>query len=100
MKVMEESVLFAGNGFTYILAFLQTNEVMQYIEFALGILTSIVLIAYRLWVWWIKAKEDGKITKEELKEGVNILMEGKEDVEHKIKKGDNKDGDERANRRP
>ena len=93
MKVLEESALFGANGFTYFLAFIQTNEVFQYIELVLGILTSIVLIAYRLWVWYNDASKDGKITKDEIKEGVNILMEGKKDVEHKIKKGDKKDGD-------
>lgn len=91
MKPVEEAALFGGNAFTYILAYFQTNEALQWIEFILGVLTSIVLIGYRLWVWWTEAHKDGKITKEELKDGLDILVDGKKDVEDKIKKkkGDN-----------
>ena len=99
MKIVEEGALFGANGFTYVLAFLQTNEVFQYIELILGIITSVVLIAYRLWVWYNDAKEDGKITKDEVKDGLNILIEGKKDVENKLKKGDKDANDKGENRK-
>ena len=59
---------------------------MQVIEFSFAILTSIVLLLYRLWVWYKDAKADGKITKEEIKEGIDIIANGVEDI--KKKKGD------------
>lgn len=99
MKFLEDGALFGCNAFTYVLAYFQTNEVLQWIEFILGIITSVVLIAYRLWVWYNEAKEDGKITKEEMKDGLNILIEGKKDVENKLKKGDKDANDKGENRK-
>ena len=89
---MKDVALFGGNALTYVLSAIQQNEVFQIIEFVLAILTSIILIAYRLWVWYKKAKADGKITKEEIEEGLEILGEGIEDLKEKtdeLKKGEN-----------
>lgn len=83
------------NAFTYAIAFLQANETFQIIELCLSVVTSIVLIAYRLWKWYKAAKADGKITRDEISEGVEILIEGKEEIADKMKakKGeDKKDG--------
>ena len=62
-----------GNVGTYALAAIQQNEVFQIIEFSVSILASLVIIAFRLWAWWKKAKEDGKITKEEIDEAIDII---------------------------
>ncbi len=83
------------NAFTYAIAFMQANETFQIIEFALSIATSVVLIAYRLWKWYKAAKADGKITRKEIVDGVEILIEGKDEIADKMKakKGeDKKDG--------
>lgn len=87
-----ELFTFMGNVFTYILAFVQTNQTFQMIEMILAILTSIVILAYRIWRWWKEAKKDGKITKEEIKDGVDIIINGVEDIKDKIKKGDKDNG--------
>ena len=92
MKV-NELVSWPINALTYALAYIQANEVMQVIEFVLAILTSIVLLLYRLYVWYKEAKKDGKIDKEEIKEGINIIASGVED----IKKVKEKKGDKNAN---
>ncbi len=81
------------NGATYVVALLQANETFQLIELILSITTSCVLIAYRLWKWYKTAKADGKITKDEIEEGAQIIIEGKEEIADKIddakKGGDN-----------
>ena len=92
MKV-NELVSWPINAFTYALASIQANEVMQFIEFALAILTSIVLLSYRIYVWYREAKKDGKIDKEEIKQGIDIIASGVED----IKKVKEKKGDKNAN---
>lgn len=69
-----------GNGFTYVLAAIQTNEVLQYIEFGLSILVTLVLLVYRVWHWYEEAKKDGKITAEEIKQLGDEIEKSKEDL--------------------
>ena len=92
MKV-NELVSWPINALTYALAYIQANEVMQIVEFVLAILTSIVLLLYRIYVWYKEAKKDGKIDKEEIKQGIDIIASGVED----IKKVKEKKGDKNAN---
>jgi len=40
----------------------------RWVQLGLGIIMTLVGIAYRVWKWYKEAKADGKITKEELKE--------------------------------
>lgn len=87
-----EFITYILNGFTYILVLMQTNQTFQMIEMILAILTSIVLLAYRIWRWWKEAKKDGKITKEEINDGLDIIINGAEDIKDKIKKGDKDNG--------
>lgn len=46
----------------------QGQELLSYIQLGLGILATIVSIAFSIWKWWKKASADGKITSEEIKE--------------------------------
>ena len=46
------------------------------------VITIVVAIIIPLFRWWKKAKADGKITKEELEEGKNILQQGIESVKN------------------
>ena len=56
---------------------IQTNEVLQIISLILTILgTLITFIVLPLLNWFIKSKKDGKITIDEVKEGVETLQEG------------------------
>lgn len=56
---------------------IQTDEVLQIISLVLTILgTLITFIVLPLLNWYIKAKQDGKITIDEVKEGVETLQEG------------------------
>lgn len=71
---------------------IQTNEVLQIISLCITILGGIVsLMIIPLLNWYKNAKSDGKITKDEIKEGTKIIQDGiseiKEDLD-KNKKGD------------
>lgn len=88
---MKNYVLELFNAVQYVLAILQSNEVFQIIEFVLSIIVSIVLLIYRIWKWWKDANKDGKITKEEIEDGINIVVGGVEEIKDKVKE-DDKDG--------
>ena len=85
-----EMITAGGNACTYILAYLQANETLQIIEFAFSISVSVLILLYRLWVWYREAKKDGKITKDEIKDGIDIIANGVEDIK---KKGEKEDGE-------
>ena len=55
----------ALNAIQYMAVALQDNPILQGVQLGLSILTSIVLVAYRIWKWWNEAKKDEKITKDE-----------------------------------
>lgn len=80
----------SGNGVMYILTATQTKEVFEIISLVLSILISILIIVGKIITWYKKAKEDGKITADELKEGVDIIKDGTQEIKEKVdKKGDN-----------
>ncbi len=68
-----------GNVGTYVLAAIQTNEVLQIISFVLSSITSCIIIFLRLWSWWKEAKKDGKIEKEEIDEAIGIIEDSRKD---------------------
>lgn len=64
---------------------LQTNEVLQTISLIITIVGALITyIGIPLISWWLKAKKDGKITTEEIKEGLDTLQEGAEKVKTSI----------------
>ena len=71
---------------------LQTNEILQTISLIITILGAIIsMIVLPLITWYKNAKKDGKIDKEEIKEGLDKLQEGIEGVKDSLddkKKGD------------
>lgn len=73
---------------------LQTNELLQTISLIITILGAIIsMIVLPLLTWYKNAKKDGKITKDEIKEGIDTLQEGIEGVKDSLddkKKGDKK----------
>ena len=82
-----EIISYIANGVTYVVALSQTNEIFQIVELVFAILTSVILLLYRLWKWYNEAKKDGKITREEIKDGIDIIVDGVDDIK---KKGDRK----------
>ena len=81
-----------GNGLMYLCSWAQVEQVLRIASFVLSILISILILVSRILTWWKEAKKDGKITKDEIKEGANIITEGVKDIKDQIdshtKKGD------------
>lgn len=67
---------------------IQTNEVLQTISLIITITGSIITIAMAISNWWKQAKKDGKITKDEVKDGVNIIKDGTKTINSLINKKD------------
>lgn len=71
---------------------LQTNEVLQTISLIITIIGAIIsMIIIPVVTWYKNAKKDGKITKDEVKEGLETLEKGVKDVKESLddkKKGD------------
>ena len=64
----DEIVGFTGSGISTVLTITQTNEVFQTVQLIFSILAFLVTIAYTVWKWYKKAKQDGKITPQEVEE--------------------------------
>ena len=92
MKV-KDLVEISGNGVMYILTAVQTKEVFEIISLILSIIISILIITSKIITWFKKAKEDGKITKEEINEGVGIIVDGVNEVKDKIKNKEEKNNE-------
>lgn len=69
---------------------LQTNDILQTISLVITIIGGIItFIVVPLLNWYKNAKKDGKIDADELKDGINIVVDGSEKVKDTIddKKG-------------
>ena len=89
MMKHDEIVGFVGTGISTALTITQTNEVFQLIQLILSILAFLVTICFTIWKWYKKAKEDGKITLDEVEE----LFDNLEDnIKHDNIKEENKNG--------
>ena len=65
----------------------QTNELLQTISLIITIIGAIIsMIVVPLLSWYLKAKADGKVTPEELKEGAEVLKDGLEKTKEEIDK--------------
>ena len=85
-----EVATIGANAGQYAFVALQTDWIFQWVQLGLAIACSLVLLAYRLWKWYKEAKADGKITKEEIKEGLDIVSNGVDEIKDKL---DNKKED-------
>ena len=66
---------------------LQPNEVWQYIQMGITIIAGLISIILGLRAWWKDAKKDGKIDKEEIEDGINIIMGGANDIKEHLDSG-------------
>ena len=83
----DEIVGFVGSGISTALTITQTNEVFQLIQLILSILAFLVTICFTIWKWHKKAKEDGKITIDEVEELFDNLENNIEDYKEENKNG-------------
>lgn len=94
MKSSNDTALgWAGSAVNAILAGIQVDEVLRYINISLAIITTIVTLAYTLYKWYKRAKSDGKITPDEIKEGIEIAKGGLDEIAEKLdnKKSESKE---------
>ena len=68
----------------------QTNEILQTISIVLTIVGTLITIAMAIVNWWKNAKKDGKITEEEIQEGIKIISDGVDALKDKTDKEDKK----------
>lgn len=78
----------AGTTISAVGTGIQTSEVLRTISLILTIIGSIITIAMALSNWWKQAKKDGKITKDEIKDGVSIIKNGADNIKEIITKKD------------
>lgn len=55
-----------GSATSWVCTIVQTNEIFQFVMLILSILSTLFTLAYTIYKWYNKAKEDGKITKDEI----------------------------------
>lgn len=65
---------------------IQMDEVLRYISLAITIIGGIITLVSQIVIWWKKAKSDGKITKEEINEGIEIISNVSNDIKEGIDK--------------
>ena len=66
----------------------QTNEILQTISLILTIIGALIsMVIIPVLNWYIRAKKDGQIDKDEMKEGIDIISEGSKEFIDVINKG-------------
>ena len=92
---MKEHLDILGIGLQAIFTAVQTDEVLRWISFGFTLVSVILTIAYNIWRWWKKSKEDGKISMKEVDELGEIIKDGRDSLTSTIKEV--KDNDTRGN---
>lgn len=92
---MKEHLDILGIGLQAIFTAVQTDEVLRWISFGFTLLSVILTIAYNIWRWYRKSKEDGKISMKEVDELGDIIKDGSDSLTNTIKEV--KDNDTRGN---
>ena len=59
---------------------IQPDVIFQYIQIVLTIIATLITIILGLRAWWKDAKKDGKITKDEIEQGISIINDGVENI--------------------
>ena len=86
---MKEHLDILGIGLQAIFTAIQTDEVLRWISFGFTLVSVILTIAYNIWRWWRKSKEDGKITMKEVDELADIVKDGSDSLKNITKEDKN-----------
>ena len=86
---MKEHLDILGIGLQAIFTAIQTDEVLRWISFGFTLVSVILTIAYNIWRWWRKSKEDGKISMNEVDELVDIVKDGSDSLSNITKEDKN-----------
>ena len=76
----DHPINYIANGCGVIFSAIQQNEVLSWISWGLTLLATLVSLAFTLWKWWKKAKQDGKIDDGEIQEGIDIIHDHTEQL--------------------
>lgn len=92
MYKLEEILIGAvGTSLSAVGTATQTNSTLETVSLIITIIGAFIsFIFLPLWNWWKRAKADKKITKEEIKEGIDTLIDGIGEVSDSINKNKNK----------
>lgn len=86
---MKEHLDILGIGLQAIFTAIQTDEVLRRISFGFTLVSVILTIAYNIWRWYRKSKEDGKISMDEVDELVDIVKDGSDSLSNITKEDKN-----------
>ena len=82
-----------GTALSVVGTAIQVDEVLKYVSLAITIIGGIIsMIIIPILNWYKKSKEDGKISKEELEEGIKIISDGIDSVKDKTQDKQTKKG--------
>ena len=73
---MNKLISLLSNVFVYILVFLQIEDGLKIVELCLAIVATVISIVFSIINWYKKSKQDGVITKDEIKEAIDIVVDG------------------------
>lgn len=66
---MKDNITYCScGGIMAICGVMQVNELFQLIQVIVGVVSGLFAIAYTIYKWYNKAKADGKITSQEIRE--------------------------------
>ena len=88
---MNKRIDYIFDSIAIVFASVQPEVLFRYVSLALSIFATLISIAFSIWQWWKKAKQDGKITEDEIKEGAKIIQDGTDKIKHTL---DDKDKEE------
>ena len=86
---MKEHLDILGIGLQAIFTAIQTDEVLRWISFGFTLVSVILTIAYNIWRWYRKSKEDGKISMKEVDELGEIIKDGSDSLKNITKEDKN-----------
>lgn len=79
-----------GTTLSFVGTAIQTNEILQNISLVITIIGGIItFFILPLLNWYHKSKQDGKIDNDEIKDGINIIVDGTKKIKDEIGKKDN-----------
>ena len=81
---MNKRIDYLFDSIAIVFASVQPEVLFRYISLILSILATLISIAFSVWQWWTRASADGKISKDEIKEGVEILHNGTNEIKHTL----------------
>jgi len=73
-----------GVGATFTV--IQTQELFQIISLILTCIATLTTIGYNIYKWYKNAMKDKKLDENEIKEGIDIIKQGAEDIKELSKK--------------